>query len=299
MSELKHLKETKGDRIFTFVNTALLIGALMVVAYPLYFVIIASISEPSLVYRGQVWAFPKGVSWEGYSRILAHNDLWIGYRNTILYTVSGTLLNLTLTLTAGYALSRKDLLGRNWIMGFIVFTMFFSGGMIPTYLLIRSLNMVNTFWVMIIPGAVGVWNVIIARTFFQSTIPDELLEAAIIDGCSNAKFFRSIVLPLSMAIIAVLTIYYAVGHWNQFFRALIYLRDRNRFPLQLFLREILIESRFTDDMTLDDPSAQRVQMMAESMKYGVIIVASIPVLCLYPFLQKYFMKGVMIGSIKG
>ena len=184
-------------------------------------------------------------------------------------------------------------------MGFIVFTMFFSGGLIPTFLLVRSLNMVNTFCVMIIPGAVGVWKVIIARTFFQSTIPDELLEAAIIDGCSNAKFFRSIVLPLSKAIIAVLTIYYAVSHWNQFFRALIYLRDRSRFPLQLFLREILIESRFTDEMTLDDPSAQRAQMIADSMKYGVIIVASIPILCLYPFLQKYFMKGVMIGSIKG
>jgi len=293
------VRSSREDRIFNIVNYSLLVIILLLISYPLFFVIIASISDPVDVSLGRVWLWPVNASMEGYRRILAHSDLWTGYRNTIYYTVAGTALNLALTLTGAYSLSRKDLPGRNIFMKFIVFTMFFSGGLIPTYLLINNLGLYNTFWVIIIINAVSVYNLIVARTFFQNNIPDELLEAARIDSCNDIKFFLMIVLPVSKAIIAVLVIFYAVTHWNSYYNGLIYLRDRNRFPLQIFLREILIQNQFGEDMQVDDPNELAVRMIANTMKYGVIIVASVPVLILYPFLQKYFMKGVMIGAIKG
>jgi putative aldouronate transport system permease protein len=298
VGELNTVFQTRGDRLFDWVGTVLLILVLVVVAYPLYFIVIASVSNPSAVSLGEVLLLPKGITFEGYSRIFAHHDLWSGYRNTLVYTVVGTFINVAMTLTAAYALSRKDLIGRNVFMGYIAFTMFFSGGLIPTYLLIKSLGLYNSFWVMVLPGAVSVWNLIIARTFFQSTIPDELWEAGVIDGCTNVRFFVSIVLPLSKAISAVLILFYAVGHWNEFFNGLIYLKDRARYPLQLIIRDILIQAQMNQDMVQDE-NAEALALASNMMKYGVIIVASIPVLILYPFIQKYFVKGVMIGAIKG
>jgi len=279
---------------------------LAAVAYPLFFVLIASVSDPVLVNTGKVWIIPRGLTLDGYARIVQHDDLLRGYRNSLAYASVGTLLNLGLTLTAAYALSRRDLPGRNGIMLYLTFTMFFSGGLIPTFLLIRDVGLYNTFWIMILPAggsalhlAVSVFNIIIARTFFMNTIPQELLDAAVMDGCSDLRFFRSVVLPLSGAIVAVLMVFYAVGHWNGFFHGLIYLRERERFPLQLILRDILIQNTFTEELEIDDENALAAMMLAESIKYGMIIVASVPVLILYPFVQKHYVRGVMIGAIKG
>ncbi len=297
---------TRQDRILNGILYVVLSLILAAVAYPLFFVLIASVSDPVLVNTGKVWIIPRGLTLDGYARIVQHDDLLRGYRNSLAYASVGTLLNLGLTLTAAYALSRRDLPGRNGIMLYLTFTMFFSGGLIPTFLLIRDVGLYNTFWIMILPAggsalhlAVSVFNIIIARTFFMNTIPQELLDAAVMDGCSDLRFFRSVVLPLSGAIVAVLMVFYAVGHWNGFFHGLIYLRERERFPLQLILRDILIQNTFTEELEIDDENALAAMMLAESIKYGMIIVASVPVLCIYPFVQKHFIKGVMIGSLKG
>ncbi len=263
--------------------------------------LIASFSSPDSVNNGEIWLWPKDITFEGYKMIFEHEKIWTGYKNSIIYTVVGTLVNVVLTITGGYALSRKDLVGRNVFMFFIVFTMFFSGGMIPNYLLVKDLGMVNTLWAMVIPNAISVFNLIIVRTFFQSTIPDELLEAAKVDGCSDWKFFLKIVLPISTPIIAVMVLFSAVGHWNTYFSALIYLRDSNLFPLQLVLRDVLILTQAQEVMdsgALMEGNAE-LQNVSELIKYGVVIIASLPVLILYPFVQKHFVKGVMIGSIKG
>ncbi len=296
----------RQDRIVNGVLYGLLSLILVAVTYPLFFVTIASISDPVLVNTGKVWIIPRGVTLDGYARIVQHDDLLRGYRNSLAYAVVGTLLNLGLTLTAAYALSRRDLPARNGIMLYLTFTMFFSGGLIPTFLLIRDLGLYNSFWIMILPAggsalhlAVSVFNIIIARTFFMNTIPQELLDAAVMDGCSDLRFFRSVVLPLSGAIVAVLMVFYAVGHWNGFFHGLIYLRERERFPLQLILRDILIQNTFTEELEIDDENALAAMMLAESIKYGMIVVASVPVLLLYPFVQKHYVRGVMIGAIKG
>jgi len=293
----------KEDKILSALVYAFLSLVLLVVAYPLYFVVIASISDPIMVNTGKVWLYPRGITLLGYQKIFVHEELLRGYRNSLMYMVAGTTLNLVLTLTAAYSLSRRDLVGRNGFMAFLTFTMFFHGGLIPTFLLVRSLGLYNTFWVMILPNAVGVWNVIIARTFFQSNVPQELLDAAVIDGCSDFKFFLRVVLPLSAAIIAVMMVFYAVGHWNAYFNGLIYLKSKERFPLQLILREILIQNQFNEEMAqemvADGESVIQAQMIAEAIKYGIIIVASLPMLILYPFVQRHYVKGVMIGAIKG
>lgn len=289
----------REDRVLNGTIYAVLGLVLVVVAYPLYFVVIASVSDPMAVNTGSVWLFPRGFTFEGYRRIFWDAELLAGYRNTILYTTAGTALNLVLTLSSGYALSRKDLRGRGVFMGLLAFTMFFSGGLIPLYLLVQKLGLYNKFLVMILPNAVSVWNIVIARTFFASTIPDELHDAGRMDGCSDFRFFLSIVLPLSAALTAVLTVFYAVGHWNAYFNGLIYLRSKERYPLQLILRGILIQNQFQADQVTEDVYQAKAQMLAESIKYGVIIVASVPVLILYPFVQRYFVKGVMVGAIKG
>ncbi len=288
------------DWIFDVLNFTILTICVILVLYPLYFMVIASISDPSAIYAGEVWLLPKKITFEGYERIFRDNSIWIGYRNSLIYTLVGTLINVTLTLTAAYALSRKDLPGRKFFMLFITFTLFFNGGLIPTYLVVKDLKMLNTIWALVIPNAVSVFNLIIARTFLENTIPDELLEAAVIDGCSDAQFFRKIVLPLSKPIIAILVLYYGVGHWNSFFDALIYLRDESLYPLQIILRNILVQNQVnTTQMSMDAASYAAQQRVSELIKYGVIMVASVPVLILYPFLQKYFVKGTMIGSVKG
>ncbi|MBX4146918.1 sugar ABC transporter permease [Paenibacillus sp. LC231] len=291
--------ETRGDRIFNVINYTILILVTIIVMYPLVFVLSASFSDPQAVLRGEMLLWPKGVNLNSYVKIFQNKDIISGFSNTLVYTSLGTFINLTMTILAAYPLSRKDFVGRNAIMALLVFTMFFSGGLIPTYLLIKNLGMLNTLWVMIIPNAVSIWNIIIMRTFFQQSIPGELQEAATIDGCSNIKILTRIILPLSMPIIAVTILFYAVGHWNAFFNALLYLSDKDKFPLQLILREILIQGQTNDMVKMSTESAIKQQREVEGIKYAVLVVANIPVLALYPFLQRYFVKGVMIGAIKG
>lgn len=292
---------TISDRVFNIANYFFLTLVLVVVAYPLYFIVIASFSDPFLVNDGKIWLIPRGIMFEGYERIFRDSRIWLGYGNTVFYTVAGVAVNLLATIPAAYALSRRDLWGRNLVMGLFTFTMLFGGGLIPTYLIIKSLGILNTRWVMIIPNAVAVWNLIIARTFFQTTIPEDMLDAARIDGCTNFRFFTSVVLPVSPAIIAVMVLFYGVGHWNAFFEALIYIKDPKLYPLQLILRSILIMNEAQTEMmeAADPDSVADQQRIIEIIKYGLIMVASVPVLMLYPFLQKYFVKGVMIGAIKG
>lgn len=290
-----NVQNSRSDKIFLSINYILATFFLIVCLYPLFFVLIASFSNPSLVTTGQVWILPRGMTLEGYRRMLENSDIWIGYRNTIFYTAVGTFINLAFTLTAGYVLSRVTLPGRRLINLIFMLTMFINGGLVPTYLLVRSLHLENTFWIMVLMGAVNVWDLIICRTFFSSNIPLEMLEAAQIDGCDDFRFFFTIVLPLSGAIIAVLTLFFAVGHWNGYYTALIYLRDKNRYPLQLVLRNILLAS----SLNVNEDAGMGQLLKIQSMKYGVIIVASVPVLILYPFIQKHFVKGVMVGAIKG
>ena len=246
----------------------------------------------------------KGVTFEGYRTLLGNSSIWRGYLNTIYYTVLGTSINLLVTLPCAYALSRDDFYGRRAFTNFMLVTMFLSGGLIPSYLLIRSLGMLNTVWALVIPGAVSVYNVVVTRTFFQTTIPREMEEAAIVDGCSDFRLFMQIVLPLATPIIAVMALFYGVGHWNSFFSALIYLSDKSMYPLQMILREILILQDMSSN-TVSNVTAEMASMLyskqqlAEVIKYGVMIVSSLPVIIVYPFLQKYFVKGMMVGSIKG
>jgi putative aldouronate transport system permease protein len=293
------IRATGHDRAFDTANHVFLTIALLMVLYPLYFILIASVSDPQPIYEGKVWLLPKDFTLDGYRRILTDEGIWRGFQNSFLYMGVGTTVNLLLTLTAGYALSRKDMRGAGIVMGFILVTMFVDGGLIPRYLIVRQLGMLDSVWAMTIPNAVAVWNLIVTRTFFRTTIPDELTEAARMDGCSTTRFFVSVVLPLSPAIVAVMALFYGVAHWNSFFNALIYLRHEYRYPLQLVLRNILIANE-TQLAMIDDATVQELQQkLADLIKYGVVVVASLPVLILYPLLQRYFVHGVMIGAIKG
>lgn len=300
-SSLHKLREfLRSDRFFNAVVYILCFLVFVIIAYPLYFVVIASISDANLVALGEVTLYPKGLSTFAYQKIFEDARIWIGYRNTIFYSVVGTLVNLLLTLPAAYALSRKELPFRRMLMFYFIFVMYFGGGLIPTYLLIKRLGLENTPWVFIIPFSVNVFNLIVTRTYFESSIPNELYEAAIIDGCSHFKYFLKVVLPLSKPVISVIGLYYFVGHWNDFFTGLIYIRDKNLVPLQLVLRDILISNLvFKEGVGMGGEAGGYAQRYADAIKYALIIVSSLPVLVIYPFLQKYFEKGVMIGAIKG
>ncbi|WP_168121358.1 carbohydrate ABC transporter permease [Paenibacillus sp. HB172176] len=288
---------SRDDKIFDAVVYGITILLFIMVGYPLLFVISASFSNPIDVVDGRVWLLPKGFTLEPYKLVFENEKIWNGYANTIFYAVAGTIINLTMTVLAAYPLSRKDLPGQSYLMFFVTFTMFFSGGLIPTYLLVKDLGINNTVWAMLLPGAIATYNLIVMRSFFQNSIPGELQESAWMDGCNFFRMLWSIILPLSKPILAVMVLFYGVAHWNSYFNALIYLKDRDLYPLQLVLREILILNQ--DDMTGGDIGMTERVMMAESIKYSVIIVSSAPVLLLYPFIQRYFVKGVMIGSIKG
>ncbi|WP_044477400.1 carbohydrate ABC transporter permease [Paenibacillus antibioticophila] len=299
------IRESRSDKLFLIINYVYLLLALVVVLYPLVYIISASISNPKLVSSGEMWLFPKGLTLDGYKLVFDNPKIWIGYRNTIFYTVIGTLLNLAVTLPAAYALSRSDFVGRHFFMGMFLVTMFFSGGLIPTYLLVKNLGLINSVGALILPVAASVWNIIVARTFFQSTIPKELQEAAHVDGCTNIRLFLKIVLPLSSPIIAVMALFYGVGHWNSYFPSLIYLNDDMKYPLQMVLRQILVLQEMSAETTGAAISGDIAQAMANKaeiaalVRYAVIIVSTLPVIAVYPFLQRYFVQGVMIGSVKG
>lgn len=290
---------TLADKVFLFFVYTFVTLLTLLILYPLWFVVIASISDPSLVSSGQVLLVPKGITFEGFKYILDDKRIWLGYYNTIRYTFFGTLLALFITLPAGYALSRTDMAGKGIIMKFLIVTKYFSGGLIPTYLIVKALGLVDTPYVLMILGSFNVFNLILCRTFFVNTLPLELQEAAELDGCNIFQYFWKVVLPLSKAIIAIMVLYYAVGHWNSFFNALIYVNDSKLYPLQLILRDILIQGQSVDITVTDPEQIEMMRQIAMTIKYGVIIVSSLPVLVMYPFVQKHFVKGVMIGSVKG
>ncbi|MGC4193246.1 MAG: carbohydrate ABC transporter permease [Thermomicrobiales bacterium] len=293
------IRDRGSDRIFNIANHIILLLFLVAVAYPLIYVVSASLSDPRAVISGKMWLWPVDVTLEGYKAVLRNPKIVTGFRNSLFYTVSGTFVSVVLTLLAAYPLSRRDLKGRGIIMGLFLFTMLFNGGLIPTYLTVRALGMINTPFAMILPTALSVYQVIITRTFFQTTIPDELLEAAHLDGCSDFRFVRDIVIPLSGPIIAVNALLYAVGQWNSFFNALIYLTDQSLFPLQLILREILVQNQMDVSQFGDIAKQMQRQNLQDLLKYSLIVVASLPVLIIYPFVQKHFVQGVMVGSLKG
>ena len=299
MKMRKSNRQSAFDIGFDVVSTLLLIVALLIVLYPLYFVLIASISDANSISLGKVILLPKNIDFVGYRRILQDNRIMNGYVNSILYTVASTVIGTMTTILAGYSFSRTDLVGRKALMMVYVFTMYFSGGLIPTYLVVKDVGLLGSPWAVILMGAISVYNIIIARSFFSSSIPVDLYEAAQLDGCSNGRFFISIVVPLSKSIIAVIALYYAVAQWNGYFNALIYLSKQNQYPLQMVLREILLSSQSVQADVTDVDAIQEMQRIAATIKYGVIVVASLPMLMLYPFIQKYFVKGVMIGSVKG
>ena len=299
-------RRTMSDKAFDIINLVLLLMITLVILYPLYFTVIASLSDPYAVVRGEVLLWIKDFTIEPYKNVFANEEIWTGYFNSIVNTVLAVLYNLVLTIPAAFVMSRRNLRGVNLFMGFFVFTMYFSGGMIPSYLLVKDLGLMNTRWALILPIGFSVYNMIIARTFFQSTLSEELFEAARIDGCSVFGTFFKIVLPLSGAIIAVIALYVAVGHWNSWFSALLYITDKKLYPLQYILRSILIQNQEMNIInTQGMKNADMIQYfvrrkyMAEGMKYSLIFISSLPMLIAYPFVQKYFVKGVMIGAIKG
>ncbi len=292
-----HIRESVGDRVFQAAILFFSVLLMLIVAYPLYFTVIASFSKPEDVLLGRVIFWPKNISFESYQMVIAESSIWMGYGNTILYTVLGTLINLALTIMIAYPLSCKETPCRGILTFVASFTMLFSGGLIPTYLLVRQLGMYNTIWAMLLPSGITTYNMLVMKNFFQSSIPGELKEAACLDGCTDLQTLFLVVLPLSGSIIAVMVLFYAVAHWNEYFSALIYLKDRSRMPLQVILREILLQNQ---ELAQGDGTGLYEKMMAaETMKYAIIIIASVPVICLYPFVQKHFVKGVMVGAIKG
>jgi putative aldouronate transport system permease protein len=290
------MRKSPGRYVFEVFNVCFMLFICVVMLYPFLFVLAASFSSNDAVMRGMVGIIPEGFNTRAYQAVFSYSYVWSGYWNTILYTLVGTAINLVMTVAGAYPLSRKQFYGRSVFTFIIAFTMFFGGGLIPTYLVMRDYHLLNTFWVMVIPGAISTWNMIIMRTFFQG-IPTELEEAAIIDGCNDLGALLKVILPLSTASLMTIGMFYAVGHWNAWFNAFIYLRDFNLYPLQLWLRQIVLQNQISDlalQMTENVENA-----VSDTIKYATIIVAVVPILCVYPFIQKYFVKGVMVGSVKG
>jgi putative aldouronate transport system permease protein len=286
--------------LFDVVVFGIVLALLCIIVYPLWFVIMASVSNPVLYRDNPFLIVPRGFNLLSYERVFQNADIWMSYLNTIKYTIAGVAVNVIMTVLGGYPLSRKDFVGRNVFTFIIVFTMFFSGGLIPTYLLVRNLKMLNTFWAMVIPNAVATYYIILARTFFQTRVPMELQESARIDGCSNFQLFLKVVLPLAVPFISVITLFYSMGHWNSYFQALIYLTNRKMWPLQMILREILVQVQMDSMMqvAVDEGYADRM-VIREGLKYSTVVVASLPLLLVYPFLQRFFKEGILVGALKG
>ncbi|KRE99442.1 sugar ABC transporter permease [Paenibacillus sp. Soil766] len=293
------IKESADDRLFTILNYIILFIFTITILYPLIYIVSASFSSSTAVISGKVWLYPVEPTLAGYEAVFKHRLIMSSFLNSVFYTVVGTTINVLFTLIAAYPLSRKDFMPRNAVMALFVFTMMFSGGLIPSYLVVKELGMIDTRWSLLIPGALGVMNMIIARTYFQTTIPEELLEASQMDGCSDFTFVRKIVLPLSGPIIAVISLFYAVGHWNQYFSALLYLKHQELYPIQLVLRDILVQNEVDASMITDIADQAARDGLRELLKFSLIVVSTLPVLIIYPFIQRHFVKGMMIGSLKG
>ena len=292
------MKTPFGDKVYYVVSYTIVCILVLVVFYPMFYIVSASFSTAAMVTSGKVWFLPVKPTLFNYSMVLKYSVVYLGYRNTIFYTIFGTLINIVFTIMCAYPLSRKDFDGRSFFTFLFSFTMIFSGGMIPSYILMRNLGLINTAWAMIVPGAIGVTNMIVVRTFFQTSIPEELLEASKLDGCSDLQYLFRVILPLSHAVIAVITLFYAVGHWNAYFNAFLFLSKKNLFPLQLFLREILVQNQFSSEM-IDPEAGDAMFGLYEVLKYAIIVMSTAPLMFFYPFAQKHFVKGVMIGSLKG
>ncbi|NBD27426.1 carbohydrate ABC transporter permease [Paenibacillus glycinis] len=297
---LSNIKRTPGEKLFDAVNLLLVLGISVLILYPLLFVLFASMSDPRQMFDNPLLLWPKGFTLQSYSAIFENRDIWVGYRNTILYTCVGTSINVIMTILGAYPLSRRRFFGKHAFTFLFTFTMFFSGGLIPGYLVNQSLGIVNTIWALVLPGAISAFNLIIMRTYFQTQIPHELEESAYADGCGDLRLLYKIVLPLSTPIIAVMILFYGVGHWNSYFDALIYISDREKYPLQLILREILIQNSLKEMLTVavDDQYGDRM-IAREGIKYAIVVVSSLPLLVFYPMLSKFFEKGIMVGAIKG
>ena len=294
----RRVGKSTADRLFDLLIYTICTLLILVTLYPMYFILIASFSDPTLVSNGQITFLPKGINLKAYRELFSYQRLWMGYGNTILYVIGGTLMSLAVNIPAAFALSRKRLFGKKLFTTFFLIPMFFTGGLIPTFLIIQQFGLVNTPWVMIIPFSVVTYYIIVGRTFFVTSIPDELWEAAQLDGCGYLGFFFRIVLPLSKAVIAVIALWTAVGQWNGYFNALIYLRSEELQPLQIFLRNILINNQRISAMATG-AAAVEAKQMADLIKYAVIVLSSAPIMSMYPFVQKYFNQGVMLGSVKG
>ncbi len=298
-SNINRVNESYVDRIFLMSNTSLLVIVTLIILLPLIFIVSASFSSAEAVIAGRVTLWPVDFSLLGYETIFEHKKVWNGFANSLFYTFFGTIFNVAMTIIAAYPLSRQDLIGRRVITFAFIFTMLFSGGLIPTYMVVRELGLLNTRWAMILPTGIGPFNLLITITFFRTTIPPELIEAARIDGASDFRTFRSVILPLARPIIAVLTLFYAVNtHWNTYFQALIYLKDQDLFPLQIVLREILIQNSIDASMLIDVEDLVAREGLRDLLKFSLIVVASLPVMIIYPFVQRHFVKGMMIGSVK-
>lgn len=299
VTRARRVKKFRSDRVFDFIIYGIAILLTLLALYPMYFILIASISDPNLVAKGEILFLPRGITLDGYRHLMSMTNLWVGYGNTILYTIAGTLIMLAVNIPVAYALSRKDLVGRGVFTLFFVFPMFFGGGLIPTFIIINNwFHLLDTFTVMVLPFSVIAYYIIVARTFFNTSLPGELWDAAQIDGCGNLRYFFTIVLPLSKAIIAVIALWAAVGHWNSYFNAMIYLRSEDKYPLQLVMRNILINNEMAAS-AMTGSAAAEINRKANLIKYGAIVVSSLPIMCMYPFVQKYFNQGVMIGALKG
>jgi multiple sugar transport system permease protein/putative aldouronate transport system permease protein len=299
MINKRQIRTSAEDKVLYSVSSFCLCILVIIVAYPLIYVISSSFSSGRAVSAGRVVLWPVEPSLEGYRTAFSYRAVMLGYRNTIIYTVAGTIINVAMTLMAAYPLSRRTFHARKFYMTLFIITMFFSGGLIPLYILIVQLKLINTIWALVLPGAISTYNMIITRTFFLNTIPTDMIEAAQIDGCNDFRFFFVILLPLSKAIIAVITLFYGVGHWNSWFSAMLYLRNPAMRPLQLVLRDILIAVSINTSDIQDPEVLERLTYLADLMRYSLIVIATVPIVAIYPFIQRFFIKGVMIGSLKG
>lgn len=295
---VKNIKETKSDKVFDIVNCSVSALILLVIAYPIWVVVVSSFSDPFALMAGKVWLYPIGFTLDGYEAIFKHEQVWTGMYNSLIYTVGGTIVNMIVTVLAAYPLSRKDFTLRNPIALMFAFTMWFSGGLIPTYLLIKNMGFFNSRWVMIIPTAMNVWNMIILRTYFQTNVAGEILESAKLDGCDDFRYLLSIAVPLAKPSLAVICLYYMVANWNVFMNAYLYLSKQELYPIQIVLREILLMGR-VEEVSTNAVKESQAQLMNELLKYSLVIVASLPMIIIYPFVQKYFVKGIMVGAVKG
>lgn len=292
---------TKGDRVLDVFIISLLIVIAIIVFYPLYIVLISSISDPSYISAGQVWLLPRGLNLEAYHILLDTKEIWVGYRNSLMYTVGGTALQMMVTTAAGFALSRRSLPGRRWLSAMIVFTMYFSAGMIPTYLVIQKFGMINTVWALIVPVLVGPYNLVISRNYFENSIPDEIYESAMMDGANMLRCFAQFAVPLAKPVLAVMVLNFALGHWNKYFEAMIYINDDSIQTLQVFIKRITMQATATLEsptggVRIEDVVAQ--VRKTQLLKYAVVVVSSVPMIILYPMIQKYFIQGIMLGSVK-